>query len=244
MQEPAAAAAAGEADGAQGAAAVLPQHGSADAPAAQPVGTAAAVAAGDDTLAAELAAAAAQQEAELMDMVSGCASRAGWWGQAIWWGPAFALRTLGGEPVCSQPGRLCAATLPVLGPPSYRAGAGSGAGPGRHGRRSGGALQPHAALSHERRRQGCRAAWMSGGGLHVQHCVCPTCCTGSATMQIHDIPFHCCWQRRSTSRTAVPADTAARWRHRFAPCSSLPGVGSVWWASTLNLLPLHKTSAI
>ncbi len=80
MQEPAAAAAAGEAEGAEGAAAVLPQHGSADVPATQPVGAAAAVAAGDDTLAAELAAAAAQQEAELMDMVSGCTCRAGWGG--------------------------------------------------------------------------------------------------------------------------------------------------------------------
>lgn len=66
--------AAGEAGGAEGPAAGLLQHGSADLPVAQ---HAAAAAAGEDAVAAELAAAAAQQEAELMDMVGGRA-RGGW----------------------------------------------------------------------------------------------------------------------------------------------------------------------
>lgn len=72
-QEPAAAAASGQAEGAEGVADFLLQQGGSGPPATQP---AAAAAAGDDAVAAELAAAAAQQEAELMDMVSGCAYRA------------------------------------------------------------------------------------------------------------------------------------------------------------------------
>jgi hypothetical protein len=102
MQEPPAAPAAGEAAGAEGAAGMLPQHASTDAPAVQ----AHAAAAGEDTVAAELAAAAAQQEAELMDMVLALELDLGGTGDAAEEHYSRTLRsaTSGGSRAADQPG--------------------------------------------------------------------------------------------------------------------------------------------